>query len=335
MQAVLENGNIANKFDEAKSIHENFSDKPNIDIRGDDLSLDQFAHIHTSEDNEAFLKLIDEANTQNRKKNLLIESATSHSSRALLRQETAVNVGQGAPWKYTVRNALMYTPTGDDVVQSSQQALLNTRGRKIIVHRNTRFPGSLIRQPGSKQYDAALQSTGQDKDSFLTLSDNGTPMIRGYKFVETPLVSHNANIGTPRLFDQQDIDSQKLDNAQSVDSKCFIVASTPKRELILNKLTDKNKIRTPSHPRSSQSLPVNTRSFSAAALHLLRNSTNSGSGKGDFDAQLQASYKSPLLCNANYSSTASVVPGHSKTPKPLSIQSPQYQTTTPANFRRK
>ena len=94
-----------------------------VKIKKDDaeLTLDKFLSKNTSEDNESFVDIMEEAEKKHRVKHAWLFEAehkqeVEESARMALpgieRQAIAANTGRVDTWKYKPKNALMYNPDG-------------------------------------------------------------------------------------------------------------------------------------------------------------------------------------------------------------------------------
>ncbi|KAJ2517565.1 hypothetical protein GGI11_003119 [Coemansia sp. RSA 2049] len=244
-------------------------DKERLD-GGRDMSLDQFLATHTSEDNASFSKLV-EAETEKRRR--AHERMVGGSSSSKL---TSSSTGKGLEtWKYTARNALMFTPTAH--VTTGDGSSSRSGAARILAH-NTRLPEDF--GGGDDQSNWDIESVDGD----------ATPMINGYKLVREPTGSSSRAYGQGR-------------------TRGFKIGETPEREKLAQQLSKPRM----AQMDAIKSKPARSRStsgrqaaqkvamLSPAAQRLLSGSGGNGSDttpkarQGNNDHALRKAYNSPYV----------------------------------------
>jgi len=241
------------------------------------LSLDQFTHNFTSEDNESFEQLIEvEEKRREEKVFWLEENAKQAAKHIISRIEEPKRTGMLDSWTYTVRNSLMFYPSGDEVTQASPPPEVP---QKAVVPENTRFPGGFFDKP-SKAVEKKLEEAVP-----------GTPMIGGHKLLRTPTPSLPAGqeivtwgdiIGTPLHLKNEDLED---DVKIPANSREFRVPPTPSRDEILFKLDAQAKERSKRMTGSARRTTTPSRTPRTPMM--------SPSMRGRGDPQLRASYSTP------------------------------------------
>lgn len=195
----------------------------NVDVSG--LSLDEFLHKYTSEDNASFQEILEKTNAKRREKVahlMLPPAARPASAQARLEQK-----------KYEAVNLLMYDgSTRSSLPLARIDAAAETSGRpsKRIQHKATALA-------------AAREADADDTDDTLAVAVAGgnggngdysmvdTPLLRPGKEV-TPFMTWGAIGATPvRLDEEEDDDAPK--------QSAFRMRETPLREQIAHSLGGK------------------------------------------------------------------------------------------------
>lgn len=145
-----------------------------------DLKLNQYLATYTNEDNAAFDKLMEESEKKRKEKVFWIEETAKQAANHIIDKVTNPNqAGLIDSWTYKVKNALMFVPDGDHVLQDvDREVVVN---KPIAVIENTRFPGGFFDKPTDEdEMKLAMSERLHDEE--------GTPMIGGYKLLRTPSI---------------------------------------------------------------------------------------------------------------------------------------------------
>nr|CAG4644868.1 EOG090X07SU [Leptodora kindtii] len=163
-------------------------------------SLDEFLEKHTSEDNESFEEMMDEAKRKHRIKYSWMYDAESTSR---LQQEVQLSLpscerqalDDSKPalvnsWSYTARNSIMYVPDGAPL--TDQERARMQLDKEHIQHCRTRFEASPFDESQSREavrQAARLQTNsrhGQVDVDGKEIKRTGTPAVNGFNLVRTP-----------------------------------------------------------------------------------------------------------------------------------------------------
>jgi len=228
----------------------------------------------------------------------LEENAKQAAKNIINRLEEPKRTGMLDSWTYTVKNSLMFYPSGDEVTQVVPPPEVPA---KAVIPENTRFPGGFFDKPSG------------EVEKKLKEPVPGTPMVGGHKLLRTPtpslpvgqeIVTWGDIVGTPLHLKHEDAEDEVI----RTGAREFRVPPTPSRDELLFKLDAQAKerskrmmggrrittpIRTPGTPAMSPSLRAMMRST-----------------KGD--PQLRASYSTPTPIPR----TPSFVRPASRTPAP-------------------
>jgi len=243
------------------------------------LSLDQFTSNYTSEDNESFEQLIETEEKRREQKVFWVEEHAKQAAKHIInRLEEPKRTGLLDSWTYTVKNHLMFHPTGDEVTQFEPPVHLPA---KEIIPENTRFPGGFFDKPTKVEEEKLKEAVPS------------TPVVDNFKLLRTPTPSVNPGeefmtwgdiIGTPLHLKEEDLHEEAR---TSSSTKEFRVPATPARDEILYRLDAQSKERS-KHLGARRTTTPGHRTpmtpMSPAARALLRSRTNQG------DPQLRASY---------------------------------------------
>nr|CAG4634847.1 EOG090X07SU [Alona affinis] len=163
-------------------------------------SLDEFLFKNTSEDNESFEEMMDEAKKKHRIKHAWLYD-TEHQS--LSKQESNLALpsiekqaledskpAQVETWKYTVKNSVMYVPEGAPLTVAERVKLALDKDH--IAHSNTHFqsnPFDESRNREAVQKAAQLQTNTRqghvDVDG-KEIQSSAPPTVNGFTFMKTP-----------------------------------------------------------------------------------------------------------------------------------------------------
>ncbi|KAJ2521111.1 DiGeorge syndrome critical region protein 14 [Coemansia sp. RSA 1939] len=246
-------------------------DKERLD-GGRDMSLDQFLATHTSEDNASFGRLVEAESEQRRRAHERMVGGSSSS------KLTSSSTRKGLEtWKYTARNALMFTPTAHVTTGDGNSSSSRSGAARILAH-NTRLPDDF--------------GSGDDQSNWDIESVDGdaTPMINGYKLVREPTGSSSRAYGQGR-------------------TRGFKIGETPEREKLAQQLSKPRMAQMdaikskPARSGSSSGRQTAQRvaMLSPAAQRLLGGSGGNGSDstpkarQGNNDHELRKAYNSPYV----------------------------------------
>nr|CAG4646333.1 EOG090X07SU [Macrothrix elegans] len=164
----------------------------------DKLSLDEFLNTHTSEDNESFEEMMDEAKKKHRLKYGWLYDAEDKSK---VNQETNLALpsierqaiedkrpAQVDTWNYTANNSIMYVPEGAPLTIAEKVKLALDKDH--IVHGNTHFKENPFdeernREMLQKAAQQKTQATHVDVDG-KEIKPNAPPTMNGFDFIKTP-----------------------------------------------------------------------------------------------------------------------------------------------------
>ncbi|KAI8601469.1 nuclear protein DGCR14 [Dissophora ornata] len=277
---------------------------PEKDAVDTTLTLDQFQARYTSEDNASFGEIIERINTQKREKyrwmyeqekknQRLLEnghnpghSGSQDESSKLALMVSDKRSGVIPTWEYKAKNALMYNPEGLGTLLDEK----TIRGSpKEIVYRNTSFQGRdllVVNQAAAAKIDPTPYMKGKNTD---------TPKVGGYSFVSsTPTPSMSQMGDDPDMMTWGTIEDEPLLISSGIGDSGpspFQLPSTPRRELIAQKLSEKasKRYRENSSLRAKVPNPrARAEMLSPAAKSLLVRARNSNSRGADL--QLRSSY---------------------------------------------
>nr|CAG4638517.1 EOG090X07SU [Cyclestheria hislopi] len=163
-------------------------------------SLDEFLFKHTSEDNESFEEIMDEAKRKHRAKYAWLydsetKSIADHEAQLALPSIEKQAIEHNRPaqvetWSYTTKNYVMYVPDGAPL--TSDEKLKHALDKEHISHPNTRFqstPFDEARNREAVRQAALLQS--KTREGHVDVEGKEvkrvkTPAVNGFSFVKTP-----------------------------------------------------------------------------------------------------------------------------------------------------
>ncbi|XP_039284045.1 splicing factor ESS-2 homolog [Nilaparvata lugens] len=221
------------------------------------FSLDQYLGTHTSEDNNSFQEMIQEADEKHKQKfswlyeaeekcldegkNSLVVPSIEEQAAGL---ERPLNI---ETWKYKNRNHIMYVPDGKVLTAAEKMDLVNRK--QSVSHLNTRFqqnPFDEIQNRETIQCLAVNQAKaleGKIGVDGKELSSSNTPKVNGWSFVKTPspapgitespLMTWGNIEGTPFRLDGGDTP------VRSTPGPSFKIPEPPKREKLALALAEK------------------------------------------------------------------------------------------------
>ncbi|GAB5364909.1 hypothetical protein AAMO2058_001010700 [Amorphochlora amoebiformis] len=276
--------------------------------RAKDLTLEQFAATHTSEDNASFQELLAKDRLKQQKKYWwLKEKDLQGAKMALVGSGDSSSTGLVKFWDYKNKNSLMYTPDG---IQPKK----NFKPKKKTVASNTRFSGTM-----EDQVIEEFLETQRPPSVGGSVSVGGTPAVRGYKLLRTPSPSPNqagsatpivtwGNVtGTPMHIRDEDPIQNDVD--VTAHESVFRVPEMPLRERLKMQMGEKAKATRmkKKRKRAGSITPVHTPKgvvgLSPAAMRLLHRQRKKTPVRSDM--QLRASYGTPKPIRRK-SSTSSV-----------------------------
>jgi len=236
---------------------------------GKPVSLSSFTSKYSSEDDSEFVQALNRDAEKRRKQYWWAQQEhveTNPTFRLTEKGEERRSFPDS--WKFTAKNALMYGPSTEEIVQ-------NTKGNefakpKAIVARNTRFPPSYtatrdsLSKVGMETPPSPSTSSVSSRSSVVSSLSRGgrapTPSVGGYKLLRTPtpvagkdvdpVMTWGNIVGTPVALPEESL--------SSTPSPRFKVPKTPQRDLLalklaadmrnktLKKQAKKKKDRTPS-----------------------------------------------------------------------------------------
>lgn len=237
--------------------------------------MNSFLNKFTSEDNQSFEQLQEEAYQKHLEKmkflsnNSELHNQKVEASRALPSAETQMMLKNGmednneprlVTWKYSDKNTVMFDPDG---VPLTEKEKLEFKQREVIVHENTRFkyyPFQPIKKTNvnivKKQGSLRSGKVGVDgKEVGLDV----TPSVNGFKFVpstpslnpdaipNSPLMTWGEIAATPLNINGDMTPSLRPDLTPNIN---FRIPEVPERELIGQELA--NRILTNKRQKSIQ-----------------------------------------------------------------------------------
>jgi len=162
-------------------------------------SLDEFLFKHTSEDNESFEEMMDEAKRKHRLKYAWLYNSENSSETkqdtclalpSIEKQAIENKPAQVDTWKYKVHNSIMYVPEGAPL--SMEEKVKLTLDKEHICHSNTHFvtnPFDESRNREAVRQAAQLQSNTREGHVDVDgkeIKPTTAPNINGYSFMATP-----------------------------------------------------------------------------------------------------------------------------------------------------
>nr|CAG4641775.1 EOG090X07SU [Eurycercus lamellatus] len=222
-------------------------------------SLDEFLFKNTSEDNESFEEMMDEAKRKHRIKYAWLYDTENQSKS---RQESNLALpsierqaledskpAQVETWNYTVKNSIMYVPEGAPLTVAERVKL--ALDKEHISHSNTHFqsnPFDESRNREAVQKAAQLQTNTRqghvDVDG-KEIKSNAAPTVNGFEFMKTP--SPAPGIGDSPLMTWGEIEGTpfRLDGSDtplpssSIGAGAFHLQPVSERDRIGLKLAEK------------------------------------------------------------------------------------------------
>lgn len=224
----------------------------------DSHTLDTFFDKYTSEDNQSFEEIIEQADERLKEKFAILYDAEDKSSN-LLRSSLALPSIESQfesterpnkldTWTYKNKNYIMYIPDGVDFTQAEKIEM--AKRKQEITHNNTRLNMNPFNDTQNKETIHELaknQSRGNAEKIGLdgkTLEPD-SPQIRGFGFVKSPspcpsltdsspLMTWGEIEGTPFRLDGSDTPLR----SSSIVGPSFHIAETSKRETLALQLAD-------------------------------------------------------------------------------------------------
>jgi len=245
------------------------SDKVSVlgEEEGDNVeNLDKFLANHTSEDNESFFALQEEAEKKHRLKNawmykdekLYLEEKAKQMILPSIEEQAALPVkpDQLEGWTYQNINSVFHNP--DTLELSYEEKLDLAKKQKVIKHDNTR----LSKNPwkSEKQVDLMRREAEQRKIDLVSgkVGSDGkeivrpeTPMVNGYKLMtmapspalgvaDSPLMTWGEVESTPFRLEGGETPLFPMAGGAGSGCKGFTMADVPERDKIAKELADKN-----------------------------------------------------------------------------------------------
>ncbi|XP_067941231.1 splicing factor ESS-2 homolog [Watersipora subatra] len=228
-------------------------------VEGDtSMRLDKFLSVHTSEDNESFVELMDDFEKKRKEKHAWLyvkegEQKELEDQQLALPSVEAQAAIEGNPtklqtWTYKPDNALMYNVEGAPLTAEEKIELASKA--KEINPNATRFSSNPFKEPAIPSAPA-VPVYGRPKGVIGRVDVDGkeigprTPNVGGYNFVATPAPEPGAHgespimtwgeiEGTPFLLDASDQPIKPLTPAP-----VFKLREEPKRDRIGRELAEK------------------------------------------------------------------------------------------------
>jgi len=187
-------------FADNESVHSSASKScTSQDVRDVDDSLDEFLFKHTSEDNESFEEMMDDAKRKHRLKySWLYNSEKDSQSKqdtclalpSIEKQAVEDTSTMVDTWKYRVHNSIMYVPDGAPL--SMEEKVKLTLDKEHIVHGNTHFLGNPFDESRNREavrQAAQLQSNTREGHVDVDgkeIKSSTAPTVNGFSFMKTP-----------------------------------------------------------------------------------------------------------------------------------------------------
>lgn len=224
----------------------------------DSHTLDSFFDKYTSEDNQSFEEIIEQADERLKEKFAILYEAEDNSSN-LLRNSLALPSIESQfesterrnkldTWTYKNKNYIMYIPDGVDFTQAEKIEM--AKRKQEITHNNTRLNVNPFNDTQNKETIHELaknQSRGNAEKIGLDgkTMEPDSPQIRGFGFVKSPspspslidsspLMTWGEIEGTPFRLDGSDTPLR----SSSIGGPSFHIAETSKRETLALQLAD-------------------------------------------------------------------------------------------------
>ncbi|XP_075228955.1 ess-2 splicing factor homolog isoform X1 [Lycorma delicatula] len=309
------------------------------------LGLDQYLRTHTSEDNNSFQEMIQEAEAKNKHKYSWLYEAEEQSNSKIKELLSVPSIEEQAAglerplnvdtWNYKNKNYIMYVPDGKELTAAEKVEL--ARGRQEIAHSNTRYQSSPFDENLNKETIQGLASNqarsleGKIGVDGKELS-NSTPRVNGYSFVKTPspapgvsespLMTWGNIEGTPFRLDGGDTP------LRGTPGPSFKIPEPPKREKLALALAEKAGQR--HRDRKKKALQAAQRHLSSPSFSpssgLDRLNSMSPAARNLASAQLRR-VSSDRALQASYSPVSK---SNISTPSPTLKSTPQ-RVRTPSN----
>ncbi|KAK2706243.1 hypothetical protein QYM36_016325 [Artemia franciscana] len=250
--AHLEPGTPLHDDEKSKDITRN-KDEPK-------LSLDEFVATHTSEDNESFQEIMNDAFERHKKRYWWLykqeeyekdEAKKSRLALPSVEQQAITNsndLRKLDTWTYTNKNAVMFVPNGADL--TGEEMLKQRLAKPVIVHENTRFSTTPFDDRQSQiAVKMAAQSNAKQTAGHIDVDGSEikvptTPQVGGFKLLRTP--SPMPGVGESPYMTWGEIEGTpfKLDGSDTplpphTPGPSFTIHETPLRDQIGYKLAEK------------------------------------------------------------------------------------------------
>ncbi|XP_060551335.1 splicing factor ESS-2 homolog [Ruditapes philippinarum] len=229
-------------------------EKPEVKVH-----LDSFLSKNTSEDNDSFKLILEEADKKHKEKHAwLFENEVNRTQEeedrlALpnIEQQAAITDGKAGvdTWKYKTRNHVMYIPEGEDLSSIELLELKKKKPRKIF-HENTRFhlnpwntqrSKEMIKQAASEK---TMQHSGRIGHDGKELEIGMTPKVNGYGFVATPSPAPGVDESPLMTWGEIEGTPFQLDPSETPlvpsDAPAFKIPDVPKRDQLAIELAEKS-----------------------------------------------------------------------------------------------
>eukprot|EP00050_Salpingoeca_kvevrii_P002214 m.189013 g.189013 ORF g.189013 m.189013 type:complete len:539 (-) comp10561_c0_seq9:183-1799(-) len=269
------------------------------------MSLDDFLHKYTSEDNESYEEIVDRTRERLRQRYAWLYEKVSDQQQQLAltdanedEKRKMIEDGKKVPietWHYTPKNALMYFPEG---IELSSKQIIDRSKMQVnkIQYSNTRF----ARPPFGPGTGRALSATQTGASSSLADQEDatagipGSPRVNGYGYVSTPAPAPG-------------VDMDPLLTWGSIDGTPLPIERTPgfkmpeqsRRDRLVEKLSNKSSSKHPkpatvafasSTPRAHTPATKRLGTLSPAAQRLGQRLARGSSSSSALGSALRQSY---------------------------------------------
>lgn len=311
------------------------------------MNLDKFLANHTSEDNESFNEIQEEAFRRHRVKNawmykderMYLENKAAEMVLPSIEEQAdpPPKPLQVETWTFQNINSVFHNP--DTLELSHEEKMELAKKQKIIKHDNTRLTrtpwktdkqNEILRREAERQRDIAAGKVGVDGKE---LARADTPMVNGFKMVsmapspylgvaDSPLMTWGEVESTPYRLEGCDTP------LHPISGPGFTIREVPKRDRIAKELADKNSryyrerkqkaiIQVKSSMKGGRPGTAGLDAMSPAAQRLVSSKLGIRLGTDDM---LRASYYTPSPSRRTFSTAGTPTPRRApkSTPTPTS-----------------
>ncbi|XP_014261780.1 splicing factor ESS-2 homolog isoform X1 [Cimex lectularius] len=222
----------------------------------ENMSLDHYLASHTSEDNQSFEDIIEEAERNHRKKYSWLykeDGIDKNEQNKALALPSIEQQADGIPrkmlldsWTYKDKNYIMYVPDGVDL--TPEEKIEMAKRKQAISHSNTRFKSNPFDEAENQE---RIQDLAHNQAKVLDgkIGVDGkelvseTPKVNGFSFVKTPSPAPGVSESPFMTWGEIEGTPFRLDGGdtplRSTPGPSYFLPEPPNREKIALRLADK------------------------------------------------------------------------------------------------